>query len=112
MEVIWACSLPNGSVMIMRIVDGSAIAVNAAKWESTSTATIASMRQIQEADIPPECRSGNRTYRDAVVDRGNRLEVHMPKARQIHKALMAAKGRNISDAELNAATTIDQLKAL
>ena len=85
MKVI-ALTFSGGHVGIMRIVREAAnVEEQIQKFEAVNPQTVISWREISEEELPIECKKGNREFRNALVDRAGKLEIDMPKARNLHR---------------------------
>lgn len=73
--------------------------------------------EIAETDIDAECKRAARTgqtdnFRDAAVFRNGKVEIDLTRAKTLCKDKRDKEGKSKKDVEIDAASTIDQLRAL
>lgn len=120
----FALARADGGVSIMRVYnpDPAAIARNLAKITAeyaarTPPLVIQTITEIAEADVPAECKRAARTgasvnFRNAAVFSNGKVEIDIPKARQLAKDARAVRGRSKKDIEIDAATDTATLKSI
>ena len=73
-------SRTDGGVSILSARDETNLEAEVGKWRTSCPGLYVSHREIAVASIPAD-----RTFRDAWVSLGGRVQVDMPKAREIHR---------------------------
>lgn len=101
-----------GIARYMQCEDFTDAAREVAEWLPEDRALVTSVREVAPQAVPNFSGYHDPFLRNAWEDDGNAVTVNLSKAKANLKAKRAAEGKPKKDAEIDAATTVDELKAL